>query len=90
MHQNDYLWSKGLTNNKPTKFVTHLKIEICQVNRVGKHDGKRRKCWLPAVSSFPTIFSKVFPLRRPMKTVPNRHCIVSPDSTVTRTITTNT
>ena len=23
-----------------------------------KHCGKRRKCWLPAFSSFPTMFSK--------------------------------
>ena len=22
----------------------------------GKHCGKRRKCWLPALSSFPTVF----------------------------------
>ena len=25
-----------------------------------KHGGKRRKCWLPAFSSFPTMFSKGF------------------------------
>ena len=25
-----------------------------------KHCGKRRKCWLPAFSPFPTIFSKGF------------------------------
>ena len=24
------------------------------------HCGKRRKCWLPAFSPFPTMFSKVF------------------------------
>ena len=23
----------------------------------GKHYGKRRKCWLPAFSPFPTVFS---------------------------------
>ena len=26
----------------------------------GKHCGKRRKCWLPAFSPFPTMFSKAF------------------------------
>ena len=25
-----------------------------------KYCGKRRKCWLPAFSPFPTMFSKVF------------------------------
>ena len=25
-----------------------------------KHCGKRRKCWLPAFSPFPTMFSKGF------------------------------
>ena len=25
-----------------------------------KHCGKRRKCWLPAFSPFPTMFSKAF------------------------------
>ena len=25
-----------------------------------KHYGKRRKCWLPAFSPFPTMFSKAF------------------------------
>ena len=28
--------------------------------RVEKHCGKRRKCWLPAFSPFPTMFSKGF------------------------------
>ena len=29
---------------------------------VEKHHGKRRKCWLPAFSPFPTMFSKgLFP-----------------------------
>ena len=26
----------------------------------GKHCGKKRKCWLPAFSPFPTMFSKGF------------------------------
>ena len=33
------------------------KVEICFV-KSEKHCGKRRKCWLPAFSSFPTMFSK--------------------------------
>ena len=28
-----------------------------------KQCGKRRKCWLPAFSPFPTMFSKVFLIR---------------------------
>ena len=35
------------------------KIEIC-VWKGRKHWGKRRKCWLPAFSPFPTVFSKAF------------------------------
>ena len=33
------------------------KLEICLGNG-RKHCGKRRKCWLPAFSPFPTMFSK--------------------------------
>ena len=44
------------------------KINVSQklkfvLGRVEKCCGKRRKCWLPAFSSFPTIFSKGFSLR---------------------------
>ena len=35
------------------------KSEICFGKDI-KHCGKRRKCWLPAFSSFPTMFSKGF------------------------------
>ena len=34
-------------------------MEIC-VGKSRKHCGKRRKCWLPAFSPFPTLFSKTF------------------------------
>ena len=37
-----------------------------------KHCGKRRKCWLPAFSPFPTVFSKAFFLR----VVKSRDCVV--------------
>ena len=37
-----------------------------------KHCGKRRKCWLPAFSPFPTMFSKgIF-----LKAVKSRNCFV--------------
>ena len=37
-----------------------------------KHCGKRRKCWLPAFSPFPTMFSKgFFP-----QCVKSSHCVV--------------
>ena len=35
------------------------KIEIC-FGKGRKHCGKRRKCWLPAFSPFPTMFLKGF------------------------------
>ena len=35
------------------------KIENC-LKKGRKHSGKRRKCWLPAFSPFPTMFSKCF------------------------------
>ena len=30
------------------------------LEKVDKHCGKRRKCWLPAFSPFPAMFSKDF------------------------------
>ena len=39
-----------------------LNIEICN-GKGRKHCGKWRKCWLPAFSPFPTMFSKAFCLR---------------------------
>ena len=35
------------------------KIEIC-LGKDRKHCGKRRKCWYPAFSPFPIMFSKGF------------------------------
>ena len=37
--------------------ATEKKIEIC-LGMVTKHCGKRRKCWFPAFSPFPTMFSE--------------------------------
>ena len=37
-----------------------------------KHCGKRRKCWLPAFSPFPTMFSKVVSFR----VVKSQDCVV--------------
>ena len=37
-----------------------------------KHCGKRRKCWLPAFSPFPTMFLKGFVVR----VVKSRDCVV--------------
>ena len=36
---------------------------LWEVWKYGKHYGKRRKCWLPAFSHFPTMFSKGFFLK---------------------------
>ena len=46
-----------------------LKIVL---GRVEKHCGKRRKCWSPAFSPFPTMFSKGFLYR----VVKSRDCVV--------------
>ena len=40
----------------------NLKTEII-FGMVRKHSGKRRKCWLPAFSPFPTMFLNVFSFR---------------------------
>ena len=48
------------------------KIDIC-VEKGRKHCRKRRKCWLPAFSPFPTVFSKGFFL----KVVKSRDCVVN-------------
>ena len=47
------------------------KIEIC-FGKGRKHCGKRRKCWLPAFSPFPTVFSEGFYFRD----VKSRDCMV--------------
>ena len=39
------------------QFKLDSKIEIC-FGKGRKYCGKRRKCWLPAFSPFPTMFSK--------------------------------
>ena len=36
------------------------KVKISLFDRVEKHCGKERKCWLPTFSPFPTVFSKAF------------------------------
>ena len=51
------LKSKAFADDKIT--VTE-KICLCKSR---KHYGKRRKCWLPAFSPFPTMFSVGFFLR---------------------------
>ena len=38
--------------------VAKITISLCDKSR--KHFGKKRKYWLPAFSSFPTVFSKTF------------------------------
>ena len=52
-------WSKlkALADDKIN--VTKLKFEKSEICfwKVGKHYGKRRKCWLPAFSPFPRMFS---------------------------------
>ena len=50
---------KAFADNK----LNVAKMMIFLLNRVEKsrkHCGKKRKCWLPAFSPFPTMFSKAF------------------------------
>ena len=44
------------------KFMVTQNIKFL-VHRAEKHCRKRRKCWLPACSPFPAMFSKGVPLR---------------------------
>ena len=54
--------NKILALNKFEEFADDkfnaAKILISFFDRAVKHCGKRRKCWLPAFSSFPTMFLK--------------------------------
>ena len=70
--QNAY-WVSSLPNNKmldlcifkafADDILKIIKTMISFFDRVENNVGKRRKCWLPAFSPFPTVFSKAFPLR---------------------------
>ena len=50
---------------------------ISLIDRVEKHCAKRRKCWLPAFSPFPTVFSKASFFR----VVKSRDCVIKHDPT---------
>ena len=74
MRQNEYQWSKRLTlsndkildctKQKPftddkIKAFVKLKNIVC-FRMCRKHCGNKRKCWFPAFSLFPTMFSHGF------------------------------
>ena len=50
-----------------------VKMMISLLDRVENTVGKREKCWLPAFSPFPTVFSKDFFLR----VVESQDCVVT-------------
>ena len=50
---------KALADDK----LNGAKMTISLFDRVKKNCGKRKKCWLPAFSPFPTVFSKSFSFR---------------------------
>ena len=56
---NHLLYNKILDQSKLKAFSDN-KINITEKldRKSRKHCGKRRKCWLPAFSLFPTMFSK--------------------------------
>ena len=67
---------KLLASSSVRKELT-LNHTIPTFNNLGKesfrkHRGKKRKCWLPAFSSFPTMFSKALCV----KVVKSRDCVV--------------
>ena len=47
-------------------------MEVC-VRKGRKHCGKRRKCWFPAFSYFPTMLLKAFSC----KGIKGRFCVVN-------------
>ena len=55
----DFSKVKAFANNK-SNVTQKLKFAL---GKGRKYCGKRRKCWIPAFSPFPTIFSKGFFLR---------------------------
>ena len=63
-------WSK-LQELADDKINVTEKIKFC-IGKGRKHVGKRRKCWSPAFSPFPTMFSKGFFPR----VVKSRDCVV--------------
>ena len=52
--KNQGLFGKGLTFSTQALLLTTLKMKAFE-NTVGK----KRKCWLPAFSPFPTVFSTI-------------------------------
>ena len=77
------MFAKGITVYQTTKILDlsilnvpkqmRVKIQIC-VGKDRKLCGKTRKCWLPAFSPFPTMFSKGFFL----KVVKMGDCVLKP------------
>ena len=75
----------GRVNPLPNdKFLDWFKLKAFADNKINvtlktkilfgigrKHCGKRRKCWLPAFSPFPTMFSKGFFFR----VIKSRDCL---------------
>ena len=74
-HLTLYHTPKSLDSSKLKAFQDD-KIYVCEkLNWFGKgrkHIGKRRKCWLPAFSPFPSMFSKGILIR----VVKSRDCVV--------------
>ena len=67
---------KNLDVTKVVAFTNEIikvaKMTISSFGRLENHCGKRRKCWLPAFSPIPTVFSKAFLFR----IVKSRDCAV--------------
>ena len=58
-----------------------IEIMIPDSYKDRKQCGKRRKCWLPAFSPFPTMFSKGYPFR----VIKSQDCVVKDTLTLSET-----
>ena len=58
-----------------TKNESELEIDIC-MGKGRKYCGKRRKCWLPAFSPFPTPFPTMFSKGLFLKVFKSQDCMV--------------
>ena len=59
LHQRKILVSSKLKASVDSNIDINESLNFA-LGMLEKHCGKRRKCWLPAFSSFPTMFSKGF------------------------------
>ena len=60
IYQNDKVLERTKLKASADDILYVAKKTISVLDRIENIVGKRRKCWLPAFSPFPTMFSKIF------------------------------